>query len=76
MVRTTAAGLLHMGRKKRDDTTVKISTAVYKKAKMVASYRGIPLAELLSDLLEKPVEREYQKVKESMSTDTDKGGKE
>ncbi len=55
-----------MARSKRDDTTVKIASSIYRKAKQVAVHRGITLAELLSDLLEKPVLREYQKMREAM----------
>jgi predicted DNA-binding ribbon-helix-helix protein len=56
-------------RKKRDDTSVKIDSRVYRKAKQVAAWRGVHLAELLSELLEKPVEREHQKMREAMNAD-------
>jgi hypothetical protein len=43
-------------------TGVKIAVRIYRKAKLVAADRRIPLAALLSELLDKPVEREYQKL--------------
>lgn len=52
----------HRGRPKRserDDVTVKVDRAVVGMAKAVATSRGIPLAELLSELLEGPVGRAY-----------------
>jgi hypothetical protein len=51
---------------KRDDVTVKITAAIYRKAKMVATYRGMPLAEYLSETLKKPVDRDFHKLREEM----------
>ncbi|MDE2104067.1 MAG: GIY-YIG nuclease family protein [Patescibacteria group bacterium] len=48
---------------------VKIASSIYRKAKMVAAHRSMPLAEYLSDLLEKPVERDYLKMVESMQSE-------
>jgi hypothetical protein len=31
---------------------------------MIAAYRDVPMAEYLSSLLEKPVDRDYQKLRE------------
>jgi hypothetical protein len=58
-----------MPREKRNDISVKIEAAIYRRAKMVAAYRDITLAEYLSALLEKPVDRDYQKLTEQMSAD-------
>jgi hypothetical protein len=58
---------------KRNDIAVKIDAAIYHKAKMVASFRHIPLAELLSELLEKPVERVYQQMRELMDKQEGRG---
>jgi hypothetical protein len=43
----------------RDDVTVKIDRTVKGKAELIATHRGVPLAELLSDLLQGPVDRAY-----------------
>lgn len=51
-----------MARQRRDDTSVKIASSVYRRAKLVASFRGITLAEYLSELLGKLVERDYQRM--------------
>jgi len=59
------------GRKKREDTTVKIATRVYIKAKRVATYRDLPLAEYLTDLLEKLVDRDYGRMREAMNREDD-----
>lgn len=46
----------------RDDATAKIDRALLKKAKTVANELDIPLAELLSDLLEVPLNQKYAEV--------------
>lgn len=61
------AGTVLMPRPKRDDVTVKIDSKVYRQAKMVAAFRDIPIAEYLTDLLVKPVERDYQKLRQEMN---------
>jgi hypothetical protein len=43
----------------RDDGTVRLDRVLIARAKSVASYRGIPVAELLSDLLKGPLDRVY-----------------
>jgi hypothetical protein len=51
-----------MGRPKtslRDDVTVKIDRRLATRAKFVASLRGIPLAELVSDMLTTPVDKAF-----------------
>jgi hypothetical protein len=69
-----AAGSALMARQKRDDTSVKIGTATYRKAKMIAAYRGVPIAEYLTSLLEKPVERDYQKLRQQIAGDDPEPG--
>lgn len=56
-------------RPKRDDVTVKIEARIYRKAKMTAAYRGVHLAEYLSEVLEKPVERDYQQTRTAMDAE-------
>jgi len=64
-----SAGTLTMPRKKREDVSVKIDAKVYRQAKMVATHREITLAEYLSELLEKPVGRDFQKLRQEMAQD-------
>jgi hypothetical protein len=47
---------------KRDDMPVKIERAIWQQAKVICASRGIPMAELLSDLLRPIIEREYHKT--------------
>lgn len=61
-----AAGRIEMPREKRDDVAVKIEAALYRKAKVVAAYRGITIAKYLSELLRKPVERDHEKMVQEM----------
>jgi hypothetical protein len=50
----------------RDDVTAKVDRGIVKKARFVAEHKGIPVAELLSDVLRAPIEREFDKaVRES-----------
>jgi hypothetical protein len=49
-------------RSERDDTTVKLSRALVLKAKIVATQRGISVAELLSELLQGPLDRAYDQA--------------
>jgi hypothetical protein len=46
-------------RSERDDVAVKIDRTVVGKAKLIATHKGIPLAELLTELLTAPVDRAY-----------------
>ncbi len=55
-----------MPREKRDDIAVKIAAKLYRKAKLIAADRGIPIAELLSELLEKPLDREFERFKQNI----------
>jgi hypothetical protein len=66
---STGAELLAMpkprGRPKmssRQDVTVKIDRTLVGKAKLIATHRGVPVAELLSDLLQAPIDRAYAQM--------------
>jgi hypothetical protein len=54
------------GKPKRDDTAVKIDRTVADKAKLVASRRGITMAEYLTDLVRAAVERDFAKAVKEM----------
>jgi hypothetical protein len=43
----------------RDDSTVRIDRTVLGKAKLVATHRGVSVAELLSEVVRVPVDRAY-----------------
>jgi hypothetical protein len=43
----------------RDDVAVKVARATVNKARRVAEHKGITLAELLTELLQGPVDRAY-----------------
>ena len=64
-----------MGRKKtpeknkRDDAVAKIDRTVLDKAKLVASRKGVSLAEYLTDHLRATVEREFGKTVREMEGD-------
>lgn len=55
-----------VAREKRDDVSVKIAAGIYRKAKTIAAYRDVPLAEYLSDLLQLPVEKDYERMRKAM----------
>lgn len=59
---------------KREDVAVKVEAAIYRKAKMVAAYRDITIAEYLSDLLRKLVERDYRKMTTEMGESQEQEG--
>jgi hypothetical protein len=46
----------------RNDMTVKVDRAIGGKLKLVATHRGISLAELISDLLRSPTDRVYAQM--------------
>ena len=71
MARVGTPSMAREKREKRDDITVKIGRKVFKKAKMVAAYRDIPLAQYLTDLLDKPVDRDYAAMKKEMGEEED-----
>lgn len=60
-------GVLEMPRAaKRDDTAVKVETKIYRRAKQIAAWRDISLAQYLSELLDKPVSRDYKELRKEM----------
>jgi hypothetical protein len=60
---------------KRDDVAVKIDARLYRKAKMIAAYHGVTLAEYLSDRLSKPVDKDYRAMQADMGEEKDGGPK-
>jgi hypothetical protein len=44
-------------RSERDDMTMKVDRTLVGKAQLIATHRGVSAAELLSDLLEAPLDR-------------------
>jgi hypothetical protein len=48
-------------RSQRKDVSVKIDAEIVEKAKLVALVRHMPLAELLSEILRSPIDKEYNK---------------
>lgn len=55
----------------RDDITVKIDRTLAGRAKHVAHYRGITVAELLSELVKGPLDKAFNQV----LRETEQGGK-
>jgi hypothetical protein len=53
-----------MPKPKRDGVTVKIDPEVYHQAKRITAFRDIKISEYISDLLRKPVARDYEKLRE------------
>lgn len=53
----------------RDDVTVKLDRKLVGKAKLVATHRGVSVAELLSGLLEGPVDRAYGQMLRELDPD-------
>jgi hypothetical protein len=54
----------------RDDATARIDRLLLSRAKTIAGFRGLPVAELLGDLLREPLDREFAK----MTRELEKGG--
>lgn len=46
----------------RDDSTVKVDRTLLGKAKLIATNRGIPVAELLSEMLAAPIDKGYAQM--------------
>jgi hypothetical protein len=46
----------------RDDVTVRLDRTIADKARRIAYARGIPIAEYLTGLLRKPVERDHERL--------------
>jgi hypothetical protein len=57
-------------RSERDDVAVKIDRKIVGKARLIATHRGISVAELLSEMLTAPVDKAYAQ----MLRDLEKGG--
>jgi hypothetical protein len=55
----------------RDDVTVRLDRLIARRAKAVADYRGITLAEFLSELARGPVDREFAKMVREMQSEGD-----
>lgn len=53
-------------KEKRTDVSVKIDAGIQRKAKMIAAYRDITIAEYLSQLLEGPVNEDYKQLHKDM----------
>jgi hypothetical protein len=54
-------------RSERDDVAVKIDRRIALKAKMVASERGITMAEYISEMIRSAVERDFAKTVSDIS---------
>jgi hypothetical protein len=50
------------GKSTRDDVAVKLDRVVVGKARAVATHKGVPLAEVLTELLKGPVDKAYLAV--------------
>lgn len=46
----------------RDDVTVRVDRKVKVRAEAVADFKGIPLAEFLTEILRAPVDREFARM--------------
>lgn len=53
----------------RDDVTVKIDRRIAVRARTVAGFRGVPIAELLSELLDGPIMQAYADMIRQMPPD-------
>lgn len=58
-----------MPRTKRNDVAVKIDAEIVRKARTMASYRGIPLAQYLSEKLRKDVDHEFILFRKEIAKD-------
>ncbi|MDR3621570.1 MAG: hypothetical protein P4L85_19620 [Paludisphaera borealis] len=65
-----------MGRPKgdRNDVSTRIDKRVVGMARVVATHRGITIAELLSDTLEGPIEKAYLELMAKADKEAKKGG--
>jgi len=46
-------------RSDRDDVSAKLDRSIVGKAKLIATHRGVPAAELMSKLLQGPIDKAY-----------------
>jgi hypothetical protein len=58
-------------RSERDDVTVKVDRTLVGKAKLIATHQGIPVAELLTELLRAPIDKAYAQMLRDLES---KGG--
>jgi hypothetical protein len=56
----------------RDDSTARLDRTMLGKAKLIATHRGVPVAALLSELLEGPLDKAYAQMLRELEG---KGGK-
>lgn len=49
-------------RSERDDVTVKLDRTLVGKARLVAAYKGVSVAELLSDMAKAPLDKAYAAI--------------
>jgi hypothetical protein len=75
----TGTGLMEMtkprGRPKkseRDDVTVKVNRSLVGKAKLLAAHRGVTVAELLSEMIQLPLDRAYASMLRELEDGTGK----
>jgi hypothetical protein len=59
----------------RNDVSVKLDAAVAKEAKLVATYRGVPVAQYISEVLAPIVRRDLQAEVAKMAKESKGGGK-
>ena len=57
----------------RDEVPIKIDRMLASRLKTIASYRGVPLGELLTELAGKAVERAYLKMVKEMESKSKDG---
>lgn len=52
--------------------TVKIRASIHKKLRQVATFEGVNIADLASDILEKPAEAKYREMQKKMEKENGK----
>lgn len=65
---TTMAKMKGRPKGDRDDVSTKISRSIMGKAKLIAAHRGTTAAELLSEMLEAPIDRAYAAMLRELDT--------
>jgi hypothetical protein len=50
----------------RDDGTVRLDRTLIGRAKMVANYRGVPVAQVLSEIVKGPLDKAYAQMLREM----------
>lgn len=64
---TSTALTTPMSRPKREDASIKVAAAIVRMARFIAADRGIPIAEYLSELLAKPVKKDFDALKKKLA---------